>query len=324
MADPNPPEMPRPTPLACLSFPPLRVQGTSIAGEETVVQVPELGVCFDIGRCPRMALTSPYVALTHGHMDHSAGIAYYFSQRNFQGMGVGTVVCHPAIEPAIHAVMRGWVDLEAQRTPYNVIALAPDAEIEIKPHTFLRAFATIHTVPSLGFVVIERRSKLRPDLLGLPQEQILAAKNRGENITLIQEVPLVCYIGDTTWGAHFDRPDVLGAGILITECTFLEPGHQEKAAIGQHLHLEHIVELLKRSKAKAVVLTHLSRRTHMNEVRRQMEQLIPEGERGRVHLLMDGRPRRQRSAASEGGAGAKAPAEKRQGNDPPRDASNGK
>src|SRR5215204_4718257 len=68
------------------------VIGYSVAGEETVVQVPELDVCFDIGRAPHFALTSNIVCITHGHMDHLAGIAYYLSQRNFQGMKPGTIV----------------------------------------------------------------------------------------------------------------------------------------------------------------------------------------------------------------------------------------
>ena len=34
----------------------VHVIGYSVAGEETVVQVPELNVCFDIGRCPYFAL----------------------------------------------------------------------------------------------------------------------------------------------------------------------------------------------------------------------------------------------------------------------------
>ncbi|MFW6336606.1 MAG: hypothetical protein ACOC3G_05720, partial [Phycisphaeraceae bacterium] len=60
------------------------MQGLSVAGEESVVQVPELDIVFDIGLCPRPVLPSPYVALTHGHMDHAAGLSYYLSQRYFQ------------------------------------------------------------------------------------------------------------------------------------------------------------------------------------------------------------------------------------------------
>lgn len=280
--------------LGFIYVPPFRVQGISIAGEESAVQVPELDVCFDIGLCPRPMLTSNYVALSHGHMDHSAGIAYYFSQRNFQGMGVGTVVCHPALETPIHNVMRAWVDLEAQRTPYNVVPLAPEQELEIKKNTFLRAVATNHTVPSLGFVVLERRSKLKPELVGMPQEKLVELKNRGEQITQTLEIPLVCYTGDTAWGTHFNRPDVLNAKILITECTFLEPDHRDRANVGKHLHLSDIVRLLEISSAEAVILTHLSRRTHMSQVHKQIDAAIPAKHRERLHLLMDSRTNRAR------------------------------
>ena len=120
-----PREPPRNPQLGFLYLPPYRVQGLSIAGEQTAVQVPELDVCFDIGLCPRPALASPYVALSHGHMDHAAGLPYYYSQRHFQGMGVGTVICHKGLEQPIHQLMSAWVDLEDQRTPYKLVPLDP-------------------------------------------------------------------------------------------------------------------------------------------------------------------------------------------------------
>ena len=66
---------------------PFRIQGVSVAGEQTMIQVPELDVAFDIGMCPRIALASPYVALSHAHMDHIGGLPYYFSQRMCQRRG---------------------------------------------------------------------------------------------------------------------------------------------------------------------------------------------------------------------------------------------
>ena len=289
---PNQP--PRAPQTGFLYVPPYRVQGISIAGEESVVQIPELDVCFDIGRCPRHAVASRHVALGHGHMDHAAGLAYYFSQRYFQGMDAGHVLCHHDIEKAIHNVMRAWVDLEAQHTPYRVTAMFPDDEQEIKHNIYLRAFETIHTVPSLGFIAVEKRSKLRPELAELTQEELIELKKKGEQITQTLEIPLVCYTGDTHTGAHLDRPDVLGAKVLIIECTFFETGHRSRAAIGKHLHLDDIIDILERTTAEAVVLTHLSRRTHISSARHQISQMVPARHQDRLFILMDGKTNRLR------------------------------
>lgn len=289
-----PREPPRRPQLGFLFVPPYRIQGISVAGEESVVMIPELDVAFDIGLSPRAVLPAPYVALTHGHMDHAAGIAYYLSQRHFQGMGIGTIICPKALAQPITNLMNAWVDIESQRTPYELKPLEHDQQIQIKPNIFLRGFDTIHTVPSMGYVIVEMRSKLDPQYSGMTQEQLVELKTQGKQITKLHEIPLVCYTGDTTWGPHFDRPDVLEAKILITECTFLEDEHRDKAPIGKHLHLDHIVELMERSKAEAVVLTHLSRRTHMSEVRKMLEKRVPKEHHDRLLLLMDSRDNRKR------------------------------
>ena len=61
--------------------------GVSVAGVETVVAIPELNVCFDAGRAPTEMITIDNLCLTHGHMDHAAGLAYYLSQRGFIAYG---------------------------------------------------------------------------------------------------------------------------------------------------------------------------------------------------------------------------------------------
>lgn len=299
-----PRQPPRGPSMGFLYVPPFRIQGLSVAGEQTSIQVPELDVCFDIGLCPRPALASKFVALSHGHMDHSAALSYYFSQRHFQGMGTGTVVCHPDVEEALHGIMKAWVALERQRTPYRIMTLMHDEEIEIKNNHFLRAFYTNHTCPSLGFVILEKRSKLKPELVGLPQEKLVELKNAGEDITMTLEVPLVAYTGDTAWGDFFDREDVLNAQVLITECTFLDPGDRNRASVGKHLHISDVQRLVRRSHAEAVVLVHMSRRTNMHEARKQIDRVIDAGDRDRVLVLMDSRANRDRYEQQQQGAEA--------------------
>ena len=280
--------------VSFLYVPPFRIQGISVAGEQTMVQVPELDVAFDIGMCPRPAVSSPYIALSHGHMDHVGGLPYYFSQRIFQQIGTGRCVCHPDLAPALSTMMAAWGDIEAQRTPHEIIPLAPDEQIEIKNNVFLRAIEVSHTVPSLGFAVVERRSKLKEEFLGLPQERLRELKSQGVEITRRLEIPLVAYTGDTELGPYLYREEFAKAPIVICECTFFEPEHRSRAAIGKHLHVVDVVRLLDVWESQAVVLIHLSRRTNLTEARRQLTDLVGEEQSARVHFLMDYRNNRQR------------------------------
>lgn len=66
-------------------------------------------------------------------------------------------------------------------------------------------------------------------------------------------------------------------------------GHRNRASVGQHLHLDDIIQLLEICTAQAIVLTHMSRRTHMSEARREVDAAIPARHRSRVFVLMDSR-----------------------------------
>jgi len=289
---PKPP--PRDNGLGFLFLPPYRVAGTSVAGEATSIMVPELDVTFDLGICPRAMLPSKYVCISHGHMDHIGGLAYWCSQRYFQGMGVGNIICPEPIAPAIQRMLEGYNDLERQKTPYNLIPLKPEGTHEIKNNVFVRAFALEHTAPTFGYSVIERRSKLKDEFVGLPQEKLTELKSQGTEITRWLEIPLVAYVYDTVPVPAMVREDVRKAQLILCECTFFEPGDRARAKVGMHLHVSDIVEWLKVAECQAMVIGHVSRRTNLAIAKSFLVQALGKEKADRVHFLMDGKANKER------------------------------
>jgi ribonuclease Z len=94
--------------LAKIKIDDLDILGYSVAGEETVIGLPQLDVCFDIGKAPDQLISINHILLTHGHMDHAAGIAYYLSHRKFNGMSEGTVLTPP------NTVKPGWMAIASR------------------------------------------------------------------------------------------------------------------------------------------------------------------------------------------------------------------
>jgi ribonuclease Z len=307
--------------LGFLYLPPYRVQGISVAGEQTVIQIPELDLAFDIGQCTRAVLSAPTIALSHAHMDHLGGLPYWFSQRYFQKIGgethmpdkgdgkpripVGRCICHPELEQHLRGMMRAWEPLERQKTPFDIVPLAPNSDIEIKNNIMLRAIETRHTVPSLGYAVLERRSKLKEEFRDLPQEKLRELRSSGIDITRQMEIPLVAYTGDTSPGEFLVRDEFADAKVVISECTFFEPDHNDRARTGMHLHIDDIIRMLPVWKAEAIVLVHASRRTTIHYARERIEALAG-AHASRIHLLMDHRSNRTRYEAQVAAANGAA------------------
>ena len=288
-----PKQPPRDSRPGFLYLPPYRLHGISIAGEQTSIHVPELDVVFDIGHCLRSSLSASTLALSHSHMDHVGALPYWFSQRYFQKITGGRCVCHPDTVQPLRNMLAAWAPIERQETPHEIVGVEPDTDIEIRQNIALRAIETSHTCPSLGWSVIEHRHKLKDEYRDLPQNELRALREKGETITKSTEIPLVPYTGDTERADFLERPEFAKAKVVITECTFFDPDHRERASIGKHLHFDDLADLARSWEAEHIVIVHLSRRTLLSAASSRIQQLggdIAE----RIHLLMDHRSNRRR------------------------------
>ena len=293
---------PMPLPLAEYSYGGLRVLGTSLAGEENFVVAPELNLAFDMGRAPREVVAVDHVLLTHGHMDHAAGVAYYFAQRMFVDNDPGHLYVPEGLVDPVRRLLRIWADIDGHEPPANVHAAVPGEDIELRRDLIARPFKVNHpcrrhdrsVVDGLGYAAIEVRRKLKSEYRDLTGPQLVELKKQGVEITRRVELPLIAYCGDTAPGDFLDLDHVRNAKILLLECTFVELDHVDRARAGYHIHVSDLRELLPRLNNERIVLTHLSRRSAFAEARNLLQrELGPEAE-GRVSFLMDSRHRRRR------------------------------
>lgn len=274
----------------------LDVLGYSVAGEETVVAVPAYNVCFDIGRAPREVIPIDNVCLSHGHMDHAAGLAYYFSQRGFLGTSPGRLIVHRSLAQPIQKLMDIWSDIEGHVSPGNVIGVEHLEDVPIRRGLIVRPFNTNHAAGALGYTLIEVRHKLKEEFLGKTGPQLVALKKEGVQIEERLEVPIVTFTGDTAIGRFLEHDFVRTSRVLMIECTFFEADHHVRAKAGRHIHVDQLPAVLEAVPDAQVLLLHVSRRTDLREAKRILHKVVSPKDRDRLTMLMD-RPPRQRGDA---------------------------
>ncbi len=273
--------------LAYIKIDELEIIGYSIGGEETVVAMPQLDVCFDIGKAPDQVIAINNVLLTHGHMDHAAGIAYYLSHRNFCGLPAGTVLAPENLIQPIQDIIRAWGRLDGSQVPANLVGVKPGDEYAIKPNLIARVFPTKHCRGSVGFTVIEKRKKIKPEYAKLTGPQIVELKKQGVVIDTPLEIPIVSYLGDTQYVDFSQLKYIAESKILIAECTFYLDEHVERAEAGRHMHINELTKLLQSMQNEHIIITHTSQRTPLGEVRNQLKKELPAEIYKKLILLMD-------------------------------------
>ena len=141
--------------------------------------------------------------------------------------------------------------------------------------------------PSLGYVVWDRRRKLKPEYHDLPGEKIRDLRLSGTEVTEEFRRPLVAYAGDTAPAGLDDCPEMYEAKVLICELTFVSPQHRkEKIHKFGHMHLDDFVERQDRFKNELVIAAHLSTRYHPNTVKRMVQTALPDMLDGRLMLWL--------------------------------------
>jgi ribonuclease Z len=259
----------------------LEIEGVSIAGHESFYKVPAFKCLLEFGRAPDDVVSYSTVCLTHGHLDHAAGLAHHASRRRLTGLPPARVFAPEEAVPDLEAWLAISQRLENVDYGAHVTPAVSGESVMLRNDLELKFLPGRHRVPTVGYLFSEIRRKLADELIGRPGEEIAALRAGGAEVTRREEIPLLGYPGDCGPEIFDAAPELFRARVLLIECSFVAPEDRDRARKYAHIHLDDIADRASLFQNEVIVLTHFSLRYRPEEILEALETL-PAGVADRV------------------------------------------
>jgi ribonuclease Z len=244
----------------------LEIEGVSIAGHESFYKVPAFKCLLEFGRAPDDVVGYSTVCLTHGHLDHAAGLAHHASRRRLTGLPPARVFAPEEAVPDLEAWLAISQRLENVDYGAHVTPAVPGESVMLRNDLELKFLPGRHRVPTVGYLFSEIRHKLAGEFQGLEGPEIAALRQKGTEVTRREEIPLLAYPGDCGPEIFDAAPELFRARVLLIECSFVAPEDRNRAREYAHIHLDDIAERASLFENEAIVLTHFSLRYRPEEI----------------------------------------------------------
>lgn len=259
----------------------LSLTGHSRSTEMTCFYIPELGVYFDAG--VHSYYSCDHIFVTHGHGDHIQSINGIIKSQNSGRPRLGAnglpiplpVYCPKESEQMLMKYVESYFQLNAHNAYLKCQKIVEMVGVTSgerflltirKRNYVIDVFECVHSVPTVGYGISEVRSKLRDEFVGKSQEELVTLKKAGTQLTNTIEVPLVCFLGDTTHEVFEKSKDIFKYPTIITECTFLEEDDIVEAVNRGHTHWSHLSKIIKSHPDNFFILIHFSLRYFDREI----------------------------------------------------------
>ena len=206
-----------------------------VAGIESCCYVDAVNVAFDLGCLIDRVVNISHVFITHGHIDHVGALMAHAARRALNKQKPAQYFVPANLAPHLKSILKATAAMQGDAPfPVCIVPLQAFDEVHISPKYVARAVPTMHRVPSLGYIVYEKKNRLKPEYRLLPDQEIAALKRSGHVVTILELTPEIAYTGDTTIEAFTTAKederttDLLRVKVLITEvrrryCVHLEP-----------------------------------------------------------------------------------------------------
>ena len=251
-------------------------EGVSEGGVRTSILFPRFDLMFDIGTLDADKSHIGKLLLSHSHLDHSALLPYYISQRSLRKLPAPEIYVPEDTIEAWGQILTSFARLEGFDYKYRLMAARPNEKYMLGNNTFFKPMESYHRVPSVGYTIYETVTKLKEEFIDLPKKEIVFRKKRGDDIFDIRDNPIVSFSGDAKIEYVMNNPDVGKSKILFLECTYIDDKcNIDRAREWGHIHLDEIIENADLLQNERIILIHFSRRYSSREILRTLKQKMP-------------------------------------------------
>ncbi|KAL3671613.1 hypothetical protein V7S43_003527 [Phytophthora oleae] len=181
-------------------------------------------MAFDLGCIVGRVVNKSHVFITHGHVDHIGAVVAHAARRALQKQKPARYYVPAHLAPHLECILQSTAAMQGDVPfPAEIVPLQAFDEVHISAKHLVRAVPTKHRVPSLGYILYEKKNRLKLEYRHLPGTEIAALKRAGQEITSAELTPEIAYTGDTTiealTAAAVDERtrDLLQVKLLITE-----------------------------------------------------------------------------------------------------------
>src|SRR5919205_1011954 len=129
----------------------LTIEGYSRAAVQSYWRIPELNVGFDLGAQPWDFMGTPTWFVSHTHLDHVAALPVYVSRRRMMKMEPPVIYAPAYAIDDLKRLLLVMQKLDRGRQTCDLRGLEAGQEFDLSRDLVVSAFATTHTIPSLGF-----------------------------------------------------------------------------------------------------------------------------------------------------------------------------
>jgi ribonuclease Z len=235
-------------------------------------------------------LAPTHLVMTHGHADHVLGLPGFVAARRF-GMGdpdKPLTIVYPERSRGVEAA-RGTLERHWPREPFPVtwVPIVAGGELPYGKNRVLRAFAADHgsVDVALGYMVVERRRRLRAEYASAGDVEIRKLVSQGGRERLLEDYEriLFAHTGDTmplTPGLFRD------ADLLVHDATFLDVGDRREPI---HASTREALAAARDANVRTLVLQHLSVRYDRDDAVPALRRQVADVGYAGACWLLDGR-----------------------------------